>query len=130
MFRRKKTESFTLVSLSVSSMRNREIYEITDGGDRAVLKLYTGFFARDEKPEPDKEATCDKESIIRLLNDCDVLSWDGFSGKNPRGVRDGYMFTFKAELNGGTKVYASGSNNFPKHYRELRDNIIQILNGR
>ena len=130
MFRRKKTESFTLVSLSVSSMRNREIYEITDGGDLAVLKLYTGFFARDEKPEPDKEATCDKESIIRLLNDCDVLSWDGFSGKNPRGVRDGYMFTFKAELNGGTKVYASGSNNFPKHYRELRDNIIQILNGR
>ena len=129
MFRRKKTESFTLVSLSVSSMRNREIYEITDGGDRAVLKLYTGFFARDEKPEPDKEATCDKECIIRLLNDCDVLSWDGFSGKNPRGVRDGYMFTFKAELNGGTKVYASGSNNFPRHYRKLRDNIIQILNG-
>ena len=36
MFRKKKTESFTLVSLSVSSMRNREIYEITDGGDRAA----------------------------------------------------------------------------------------------
>ena len=39
------------------------------------------------------------------------------------------MFSLKAEIN-GERIYASGSQNFPKGFREFRDGLYNILNGK
>ena len=115
--KRKIITSFTRITLSVSGMRGACKYEIICGGDEAQLSQYSVYYknGRDE---------CELE-----LSRCSVMSWDGFCGANPRGVRDGYMFNFEAEVNGGKVVRASGSNNYPRHYREFTDEVIQILRG-
>ncbi|MBO4411374.1 MAG: hypothetical protein J5794_04230 [Lachnospiraceae bacterium] len=41
---------------------------------------------------------------------------------------DGIMFRLEAFVNGGRRIFADGSQNFPKHYRELTDWLYQTLN--
>ena len=83
----------------------------TDGEDKRIVEL---------------KNTCEKERILKLMNDCDLLSWDGFVGQHPKDVLDGIMFTMNAIIN-GKKIHATGSENFPKHYREFTDGLFQIL---
>ena len=68
--------------------------------------------------------------IINLLNECKVIQWDKFSGANPRGVRDGWQFVFTAEVNGGRKLYATGSNNFPKHFRNFTNALNDMIRNK
>lgn len=128
--KRKIITSFTRITLSVSGMRGACKYEIICGGDEAQLSQYSVYYknGRDEC-ELELSTRCKSAAITDLLNRCSVMSWDGFCGANPRGVRDGYMFNFEAEVNGGKVVRASGSNNYPRHYREFTDEVIQILRG-
>ena len=56
-----------------------------------------------------------------------MLSWDGFRGEHPKGVLDGTMFRMEATVNGGRRIRADGSQNFPKGYRELDAGIDEIL---
>ena len=65
--------------------------------------------------------------MLKLLNDCGISTWNGFHGKHPRGVKDGTMFNFKAKINGDTEITADGSQNFPKHYRDLTDGLYKLL---
>ena len=76
-----------------------------------------------------KRAVISKEAALKLLNDCKVMSWDGFSGAHPRWVKDGIMFRLDAVVNDGATIKASGSQNFPKRYREFTDGLHNILNG-
>jgi hypothetical protein len=82
--------------------RYREIYR--DGADRLV---------------PEASAPCGVETMIEHMNACDILRWDGFYGKHPKNVSDGIMFRFEATVNGGQTIFAEGSANFPKDYREF-----------
>ena len=66
---------------------------------------------------------CSTDTVLELLNKCRILSWDGFNGPHPKNVKDGIMFTLKATVNEGKKIYATGSQNFPKHYRDFRDGL-------
>ena len=120
--------SFDVVNLRESGMRYVIEYEIVMKEDQAEVSLYgIRFSGNEDRRTLEKRAVCDPKTIIDLLNDSDLLSWDGFHGAHPKNVNDGIMFTLKATVNEGEKIYADGSQNFPRHYRELRDGLSSIL---
>ncbi len=130
LFQKQKIESFETVLLRTTGMRYATEYEITVRGADATVSQYEIVY-RDGKDVRDlrRSALCGAARIVRLMNDCGVLSWDGFYGKHPKGVRDGTMFTFDATVNGEKRIRASGSQNFPKHFREFMDGLREILEG-
>ncbi len=123
--------SFEIVTLHTSGMRYVCEYEIVMKDSKAEVSQYGIRFAQNEKKRIlEKRAVCDENKVLKLLNDCRLLSWDGFYGSHPKGILDGTMFSLKATVNGDRKISASGSENFPKHYDELYDGIYDILNGK
>ena len=129
MFGNKNIESFSIVTLRETGMRGSSEFEIVMKNDEAEVSLYSIKYTQGKDiRELDKRAVCSKETVIKLLNDCNILSWNGFVGKHPKGVLDGIMFTFEAMVDQGEKIYAHGSENFPKHYRDLTNVLYKILN--
>ena len=117
----KKTQQISSVeemTLTIRGMRGGRVYRL-EGGELCRYR---------EKSSGDLElevkAACD---LVSLMNTCGVLRWDGFHGKHPRGVLDGDMFDFRADVNGGVSIRANGSANFPKGYRELVRAFDEIL---
>ncbi len=123
--------SFSIVTLRETGMRGSTEYEIVMKDDEAEVSFYWIKYTQGEDSrELDKRAVCDKDIFLKLLNDCNILSWNGFSGKHPKGVLDGIMFKFDAVVNQEEKIYASGSANFPKHYRDFTSGLYAILNNK
>lgn len=127
LFSKEKITSFKLITLTLKGMRCIDEYELVCDGEDTEVAYYTKFYTRDGR-ELNRSAVEPTENIIKLLNDCKMLSWNGFHGANPRGVRDGWMFELEAELNDGVIIRAEGSNNYPRHYREVMDVVNYILN--
>ena len=120
-------ESFEYVILRLSGMRFTNEYEILKKEDVAEISQYEIRYNKDvDERILEKQVLCEEETILQLFNDCKLLSWDGFVGKHPKGVSDGIMFTLEAVLN-DRKIYAHGSENFPRHYREFVDGINDLL---
>ena len=116
------------IALSESTMRGRSEYEIVNEGDKAVVSFYLLNYSEDkEKKQPEKSAECANEEVIRILNECKISKWDGFHGKHPKHVKDGTMFSFNAMVNDGWKIFADGSQNFPKNYGVLKDWFRSVL---
>ena len=111
-------------------MRGSQEHEIVMKGAAAEVTRYLFRYSRaGEERITDKRAEVSEEAVLKLLNSCGVLSWNGFHGAHPRGVLDGIMFSFKAEVNGGEMIRAEGSQNFPRHYRDFTDGLYKMLNG-
>ena len=130
MFKKEIIVSFESVEFRLSGMRFTNIYEIFNKEGKAELSLYNLFYcaeSEEDRKRLEKRVVTDSKTIIDLLNDCGIIKWDGFSGANPRGVRDGYMFTFTAVVNDGRRIYANGSNNFPKHYHDFTNKLTELL---
>ena len=123
----KKIESFATFSLSITGMRYHSEYEAVCNGKSVELSEYCGFHCSDEPRRLVSRTVCDSESLVRLLNDCRVSGWDGFHGKHPRNVKDGEMFSFEAVLDEGHRIRASGSENFPRGFHELRRGLAELL---
>ncbi len=122
--------SFGIVTLRTSGMRYTGETEIVMKDGKAVVSQYEIRFSQGEDIRTlEKQAVCDSEKVLKLLNNCKLLSWDGFNGPHPKGVLDGTMFILKAVVNGDKKIYASGSQNFPKHYRDFTNGLYEILNS-
>ena len=125
-----RIESFEIITLHTSGMRYSADVEIVMKGDAAEVSQYQ---IRYRYPEDErileKRVSVSCDTILKLLNECRLLSWDGFHGKHPRGVRDGTMFSLNAVVNGGKKIRAEGSQNFPKHYRNFTDGLYEMLNS-
>ncbi len=122
--------SFEIVTLRLSGMRYINDYEIVMNGENAEVSRYAvGYPDGEESRRLEKRAVCGEERIIDLLNGCRMLSWNGFYGKHPRGVKDGTMFSLRATVNGGIKIEASGSQNFPRHFHDFEDGMYKILEG-
>ena len=124
--------SFEIVALRISGMRFSYEYEIVMNDGRAQVSRYEIRFKKGEDERvPEARAACPEETVLELLNECKFLAWDGFHGSHPNGVKDGTMFTLQATVNGDRKIYAAGSENFPRHYREFIDGLRGILeNGK
>ncbi len=111
-------------------MRESFVYKITAEGDTVQLIRFREVISDGQLTLfPESRTSCDAAAMISLLNATDIIRWDGFHGKHPRGVRDGIMFTFSASVNGGRTVRADGSANFPKGYRELVRTLNAMLAG-
>ena len=54
----------------------------------------------------------------RVLETYDVASWAGFRGSDPN-VLDGYSMSFQVEFVDGSRIEASGENNFPENFNEV-----------
>ena len=123
-------ESFEIITLHTSGMRYSADVEIVMKGDAAEVSQYQ---IRYRYPEDErileKRVSVSCDTMLKLLNECRLLSWDGFHGKHPRGVRDGTMFSLNAVVNGGKIIRAEGSQNFPKHYRNFTDGLYEMLNS-
>ena len=111
-------------------MRYSADVEIVMKGDAAEVSQYQ---IRYRYPEDErileKRVSVSCDTMLKLLNECRLLSWDGFHGKHPRGVRDGTMFSLNAVVNGGKKIRADGSQNFPEHYRDFSNGLYEMLNS-
>ena len=124
----KKIESFEIVTLRLSGMRFTTEYEIVmKDKDAEVVEFAIRYDKGKDQRVPQRQTVCSADRILKLLNDCELISWDGFHGQHPKGVKDGIMFSLKATVNGDRKIQAEGSENFPKHFRELRDGLHAIL---
>ena len=125
-----KIKSFEIVTLHTSGMRHVTDYEIVMNGDEAEISQYAvGYRDGEEVRRLKKRAFCSAERALKLLNRCRLLSWDGFHGKRPKGVMDGTNFIFRATVNGGKELYATGSQRFPPRYRDFTDGLYRVLNG-
>lgn len=128
MFGQEKITSFGEVRLRLSGMRMTEVYEILCRGGEAELSQYwLSYENHEDNYNLSKRAVIPADDVLDILNECGVIRWDGFCGNNPPGVRDGIMFDFTATVNGDRKLRASGSNNFPRHYREFIAALDQLL---
>ena len=124
----KQIEAFERITLRENGMRGSIEYEITsDGSTAEVVQYGIRFRYPDDERIAERQATVSIDEVLALLNSCRLLSWDGFHGAHPRGVRDGIMFSLQAVVNGGTVIKAEGSQNFPKHYSDFRDGIYEML---
>lgn len=126
--------SFEIVTLRLSGMRFTNEYEIVMKDQEAEVVEYEIRYRKEEGKTrvPVSKAVCSADRMLTLLNDCELISWDGFHGAHPKDVRDGIMFSLKATVNGARKIEADGSENFPNHFRELwngLDNILRSQNG-
>lgn len=124
----KSVTDMETISLRLSGMRVIEEYELTAHGTRTEISYYTVSFTNGgEEKTLRKRTACDTQTVIDALNSFEFVKWNGFSGKHPRGVLDGTMFTLTATINGGQKLNASGSQNFPKHFHEFEQWLYEVL---
>lgn len=122
--------SFEKITLRMSGMRGSVEYEITVQDSAAEVSLYQIRYCRPKEQRiREKRVSVSCGAVLRLLNDCRLLSWDGFHGDHPRGVRDGTVFSLAAVVNDGKIIKADGSQNFPKHFADFRNGIQEMLNS-
>ena len=126
-----KIKSFEIVTLHTSGMRFVCEHEIVMKDGKAEVSLYNVGFDNGQKERYLRERViCEEKTILKLLNDCRVISWNGFYGSHPKGVLDGMMFKFDATVNGDNTIHASGSENFPNHFRDFTDGLYNILHNK
>lgn len=126
-----RLEATDFVSFRVSEQgttAQHDVYEAqrTEDGVRMshYLAEYSWSYETDDYAETRlEETTVDGGEALYLylaglFRECGVTDWDGFQGSNSH-VLDGKMFSFEATLADGTTVSASGSNAFPKGFREF-----------
>ena len=125
---KKKVESFDVVTLWLGGMRQTVEWELVMKDGRAEVTLYRIVYGQGkERREPVRRAACDANEALRLLNDCRLLSWNGFDGPHRKGVCDGTVFRLSATVNGDQTVQARGSQNFPRHYYDLLNGLRDLL---
>ena len=123
-----KIVSFEVVTLRTIGMRYAIEYEMVMNGDSAEISEYSAGHRGDKDSRKLRKRTeCKTEQALGILNKCSLLSWDGFCGNHPKGVLDGTVFDLDATVNGGRRISAHGSQNFPKHYRDLTGWLYEIL---
>ncbi len=127
-FKKIEIDSLDSMVMSISGMRSKEEYEALPKEAEVELSYYVYYYSREDDPRIlQGRAIVDMDKFIELLKECNVPKWDGFSGKHPKGVLDGHMFNFEAVVNGGEKIHASGSENFPKGYRDLVRSLRDLI---
>ncbi len=121
-----KTDApMTSFSFSHSGMHSGLIYTLSaekDGdGWRADLSLLAG----DREYELDMTEE-EAEALNALVETHKLTGWNGFD-KVDRLALDGTDFELRIGYEDGQEVCASGSNAFPKGYREAREAILELF---
>ena len=120
--------SCEVVTLHTSGMRGAGEIEIVMKEAVAEISEYSVRYSDGkDRRVLEERAECSAESVLRLLNDCRVLSWDGFDGPHPEDVLDGTMFSLDAAVYGSRRISARGSENFPDHYWDFTRGLWELL---
>ena len=119
--------SFSIVRLHVSGMRFVKEYELLIKDKSVEASEYSIVYNNTHERIVKNKTYCSLEETIYLLNKCNILSWDGFVGHHPKNVKDGMMFDFYAVINDNKEIKANGSQNFPKHFYDLKDWLYNLL---
>ena len=129
MFKKTPITAYTSLSWNISGMRVTREYEIIHKNRETEVSEYELRCVTGGGRERQllRRALCTEQRMLELLNAFDIMKWDGFHGKHPRGVLDGEMFTFRATVNDGVSIRAEGSANFPKGFREFRSAVHLLL---
>ncbi|MBR0146861.1 MAG: hypothetical protein IJM25_09390 [Eubacterium sp.] len=129
MFKKPPITAYTSLSWNISGMRVTREYEILHKGEDTEVSEYELRCVTGGGRERQllRRVLCTEQRMLELLNAFDIMKWDGFHGKHPRGVLDGEMFTFRATVNDGVSIRAEGSANFPKGFREFRSAVHLLL---
>lgn len=115
-------------SLKIMGMRGTNLYKVNNNDGEITVERYQERYRDDSfRFEPDKSISCSMENIVDIMNECNVMRWNGFFGKHPRNVSDGDMFNFTAIVNEGLTIRAEGSANFPKGYHEFIRTLNEML---
>ncbi len=123
-----RIESFEFIKLHLSGMRLTEDIEITPQGEEALICSYKYVYRPGgHDRELDISAIRPVGEVLDVLNTCEIGNWSGFHGPHPPHVLDGTMFSFEAAVNGGAKLRADGSENFPPKYREFTNYLFERL---
>lgn len=125
----KEIKKLTLNENHCSTMEDE--YEVVVSGDDITVSRYIGswrFTDEDREKYLDKRVSGKKElkdkintALIRKIK---IPDWSGFMGSDPN-VLDGTSFRFEAVLSDDTKIFANGTNAYPKGYPEL----VELLRG-
>ena len=129
MFKKTPITAYTSLSWNISGMRVTREYEIIHKDRETEVSEYELRCVTGGGRERQllRRVLCTEQRMLELLNAFDIMKWDGFHGKHPRGVLDGEMFTFQATVNDGVSIRAEGSANFPKGFREFRSAVHLLL---
>lgn len=137
LFKKDKSVEFDNFRIELSQMRGIEIYTAQRTTTGVKLEYYmpnrqyneqTGEY--DETKMYLRVIKGDQqlyEEICQWLSEYKVKRWDGFHGANPIGLRDGTMMTFEAVMSDGERIYAHGSNNFPRHYKDFENKLVELF---
>lgn len=130
MFGAKKDQikTFERITLRLSGMRGPWEQEIVREEEKALIAEYMLQFheGQDERVLQRSRET-DVQEVLKVLNSCNITGWNGFYGERPHGLLDGMSFRFEAVVNDGQRITASGTENFPSHYREFTDALYDWL---
>ncbi|MCR4783932.1 MAG: hypothetical protein K6A35_05375 [bacterium] len=118
--RSEKVTDFEFIRIHLSGMRSQCEYEINRRGPKTEILHYSILYrGGEEVKELENSVSCDTDVVLNILNEYGFISWDGFKGPHPKWVKDGIMFRLEASVNGGRIIKASGSENFPKHFKDF-----------
>lgn len=115
----KKVTDFEEIHFSTSPGRGKSTrYTIINEGDETEITISVSSSAKGKKSNKEK-GSCSTEEMIELLNDCDILSWDGFDEEDEDGTLE---FEFEGTIN-GKEIEAEGRGAYPKNFEDFIDGV-------
>ena len=95
--------------------------------DKCTIKIKPNGYPDEEAKTYD--VSDDKmNDIISVLNKYEVSKWDGYN-KSDKNVLDGNSFSFSLTTKDGANISAHGYMMWPKHYREVREELTSIFDS-
>ena len=77
---------------------------------------------------PVKADVAAAEKLVRIMEEYDVFSWDGFVGEQTEfEILDGEVFSLDAAFSNGESVHASGDNVFPPNYSPAFGTLFEVM---
>lgn len=67
------------------------------------------------------------DRIVEVIDDNDVLSWNGFDGYDPE-AKDGWGFNLSIDFENGARLTADGENEFPPGYSVVEKEFYNLMN--
>ena len=122
----KKVTDFDEIFLTTSPGRGKTTrYIIVCDDDETEISIKVTTSAKGDNGST-ISGVCDTEDMIELLNDCEVLSWDGFDEVDKKS--SGIEFDFEAVIN-GKEIEAEGRGKYPKNFEDFVEGVEELLVG-
>ena len=115
----KKVTDFETISFTTSLGRGKTTrYIITNEGEETKISISVTTSAKNGSGDRSEEGYCSTEDMIELLNECNVLSWNGYDKKGDKDMD----FRFEGNIN-GEEIEAKGKMAYPKNFEDFVDGV-------